>query len=166
MPKLKGLKNKEKPDLVLDSGDAFQGLPVSNHSKGEEMAKAMNKVGYDAMTIGNHEFDFGYNQLLKLQKQLHFPMISSNIYKNGKRIFKPSTIIKRNGVRYGLVGVTTPETKIKTSPDAVKDVEFKDPLSSVKGAIKEMDGKADVYVVLSHLGIDKNTKRMAWRLSN
>ena len=86
-------------------------------------------------------------------------MISSNIYKNGKRIFKPSTIIKRNGVRYGLVGVTTPETKIKTSPDAVKDVEFKDPLSSVKGAIKEMDGKADVYVVLSHLGIDKNTKK-------
>lgn len=162
MPKLKGLKNKEKPDLVLDSGDAFQGLPVSNHSKGEEMAKAMNKVGYDAMTIGNHEFDFGYNQLLKLQKQLHFPMISSNIYKNGKRIFKPSTIIKRNGVRYGLVGVTTPETKIKTSPDAVKDVEFKDPLSSVKGAIKEMDGKADVYVVLSHLGIDKNTKK-EWR---
>ena len=69
-------------------------------------------------------------------------------------------------MRYGLVGVTTPETKIKTSPDAVKDVEFKDPLSSVKGAIKEMDGKADVYVVLSHLGIDKNTKRMAWRLSN
>ena len=83
MPKLKGLKIKEKPDLVLDSGDAFQGLPVSNHSKGEEMAKAMNKVGYDAMTIGNHEFDFGYNQLLKLQKQLHFPMISSNIYKTG-----------------------------------------------------------------------------------
>ena len=87
-------------------------------------------------------------------------MISSNIYKNGKRIFKPSTIIKRNGVRYGLVGVTTPETKIKTSPDAVKDVEFKDPLSSVK-SIKEMDGKADVYVVLSHLGIDKILKE--WR---
>ena len=72
MPKLKGLKNKEKPDLVLDSGDAFQGLPVSNHSKGEEMAKAMNKVGYDAMTIGNHEFDFGYNQLLKLQNSFIF----------------------------------------------------------------------------------------------
>ena len=79
MPKLKGLKNKEKPDLVLDSGDAFQGLPVSNHSKGEQMAKAMNKVGYDAITIGNHEFDFGYNQLLKLQKQLHFPMIQYHI---------------------------------------------------------------------------------------
>lgn len=155
MPKLKGLKNVEKPDLVLDSGDAFQGLPVSNHSKGEEMAKAMNKVGYDAMTIGNHEFDFGYKQLLKLQKQLHFQMISSNIYKNGKRAFKPSTIIKHNGVRYGIVGITTPETKTKTSPDAVKNVEFKDPLKSVEKAIKQLNGKADVYIVLSHLGIEK-----------
>ena len=57
---------------MVDSGDAFQGLPVSNNSKGEEMAKAMNSVGYDAMTVGNHEFDFGYDQLLKLQKQLNF----------------------------------------------------------------------------------------------
>ncbi|MEJ7173754.1 5'-nucleotidase C-terminal domain-containing protein [Staphylococcus caprae] len=162
MPKLKGLKNKENPDLVLDSGDAFQGLPVSNHSKGEEMAEAMNKVGYNAMAIGNHEFDFGYNQLLKLQSKVKFPMLSSNIYKNGKRVFKPSTVIKRNGVRYGIIGVTTPETKIKTSPDAVKNVEFKDPLNSVKNAMKHIDGKVDVYIVLSHLGIDKNTKEQ-WR---
>lgn len=162
MPKLKGLKNKENPDLVLDSGDAFQGLPVSNHSKGEEMAEAMNTVGYNAMAIGNHEFDFGYNQLLKLQSKVKFPMLSSNIYKNGKRVFKPSTVIKRNGVRYGIIGVTTPETKIKTSPDAVKNVEFKDPLNSVRNAMKHIDGKVDVYIVLSHLGIDKNTKEQ-WR---
>ncbi|MGC9651813.1 metallophosphoesterase [Staphylococcus warneri] len=68
MPKVKGLKDKENPDLLLDSGDAFQGLPVSNNSKGEEMAKAMNSASYDAMTLGNHEFDFGYDQLLKLKK--------------------------------------------------------------------------------------------------
>ena len=81
MAKVKGLKDKYNPDLMVDSGDAFQGLPVSNNSKGEEMAKAMNGVGYDAMTVGNHEFDFGYDQLLKLQKQLNFPIVSSNIYK-------------------------------------------------------------------------------------
>ena len=81
MAKVKGLKDKYNPDLMVDSGDAFQGLPVSNNSKGEEMAKAMNSVGYDAMTVGNHEFDFGYDRLLKLQKQLNFPIVSSNIYK-------------------------------------------------------------------------------------
>lgn len=162
MPKVKGLKNKEKPDLLLDSGDAFQGLPVSNNSKGEEMAKAMNSAGYDAMTLGNHEFDFGYDQLLKLKKQLNFPMITSNVYKNGKSDFKPSTIVKKNGVRYGIVGVTTPETKTKTSPSAVKGVEFKDPLTSVKRAMNGIKDQVDVFVILSHLGVDPNTKK-EWR---
>lgn len=66
MAKLKTLKEQQNPDLLVDAGDAFQGLPLSNQSKGEEMAKAMNAVGYDAMTAGNHEFDFGYDQLKKI----------------------------------------------------------------------------------------------------
>ena len=162
MPKVKGLKDKENPDLLLDSGDAFQGLPVSNNSKGEEMAKSMNSAGYDAMTLGNHEFDFGYDQLLKLKKQLNFPMITSNVYKNGKSDFEPSTIINKNGIRYGIVGVTTPETKTKTSPSAVKGVEFKDPLTSVKRAMNDIKDQVDVFVILSHLGVDPNTKK-EWR---
>ena len=162
MPKVKGLKDKENPDLLLDSGDAFQGLPVSNNSKGEEMAKAMNSASYDAMTLGNHEFDFGYDQLLKLKKQLNFPMITSNVYKNGKSDFEPSTIINKNGIRYGIVGVTTPETKTKTSPSAVKGVEFKDPLTSVKRAMNDIKDQVDVFVILSHLGVDPNTKK-EWR---
>ena len=63
--KVKGLKDKYNPDLMVDSGDAFQGLFLTIQR--EKMAKAMNGVGYDAMTVGNHEFDFGYDQLLKLQ---------------------------------------------------------------------------------------------------
>nr|WP_233641684.1 metallophosphoesterase [Staphylococcus haemolyticus] len=162
MAKVKGLKDKYNPDLMVDSGDAFQGLPVSNNSKGEEMAKAMNSVGYNAMTVGNHEFDFGYDQLLKLQKQLNFPIVSSNIYKNGKRVFDPSTTVTKNNVRYGIVGVTTPETKTKTSPTAVEGVEFKDPLTSVKQAMNEIKNNVDVFVILSHLGVDKSTQK-TWR---
>lgn len=162
MAKVKGLKDKYNPDLMVDSGDAFQGLPVSNNSKGEEMTKAMNSVGYDAMTVGNHEFDFGYDQLLKLQKQLNFPIVSSNIYKNGKRVFDPSTTVTKNNVRYGIVGVTTPETKTKTSPTAVEGVEFKDPLTSVKQAMNKIKNNVDVFVILSHLGVDKSTQK-TWR---
>ncbi|PNZ30843.1 5'-nucleotidase [Staphylococcus petrasii] len=162
MAKVKGLKEQYHPDLVVDSGDAFQGLPVSNKSKGEEMAKAMNGVGYAAMTIGNHEFDFGYDQLMRLQKQLNFPMVSSNIYKNGQRVFQPSTIVNKNNIRYGIVGVTTPETKTKTSPTAVEGVEFKDPLPSVTQAMTDIKNKVDVFVILSHLGVDKSTKSI-WR---
>lgn len=162
MAKVKGLKDQYHPDLVVDSGDAFQGLPVSNNSKGDEMAKAMNGVGYDAMTIGNHEFDFGYDQLMRLQKQLNFPMVSSNIYKNGQRVFQPSTIVNKNNIRYGIVGVTTPETKTKTSPTAVEGVEFKDPLPSVTQAMTDIKNNVDVFVILSHLGVDKSTKSI-WR---
>lgn len=165
MAKLKTLKDQKQPDLMLDAGDAFQGLPVSNNSKGDEMAKAMNGVGYDAMTLGNHEFDFGYKQLLHLQKQLNFPIISSNVYKDGKRPFKPSTVIKRNGVRYGIVAVTTPETKVKTRPDGIKGVKFADPVSSAEKEAKKLNNKADVIVVLSHLGVDPVTKK-SWRGDN
>ena len=66
---------KEQP-LSFDSGDSFQGLPISNSSKGEDMATVMNAVGYDAMTVGNHEFDFGLDQLRRLSKQINFSQSS------------------------------------------------------------------------------------------
>ncbi|PCF35003.1 multifunctional 2',3'-cyclic-nucleotide 2'-phosphodiesterase/5'-nucleotidase/3'-nucleotidase [Staphylococcus delphini] len=162
MAKLKTLKEQQNPDLLVDAGDAFQGLPLSNQSKGEEMAKAMNAVGYDAMTAGNHEFDFGYEQLKKLEGMLNFPIVSSNVYKDGKLAFQPSVVIQKNGVRYGVIGVTTPETKTKTSPTGIVGVTFADPLTSVTREMDRLNGKVDVFVVLSHLGIDPTTKE-AWR---
>ena len=81
--------------FVFDSGDSFQGLPISNSSKGEDMATVMNAVGFDAMTVGNHEFDFGLDQLRCLSKQINFPIITSNVYVNGVRLFQPSTIVDK-----------------------------------------------------------------------
>ncbi|WP_274704569.1 5'-nucleotidase C-terminal domain-containing protein [Staphylococcus ratti] len=162
MAKTKTIKAQQNPDLMLDAGDAFQGLPLSNQSKGEEMAKAMNAVGYDAMVPGNHEFDFGYNQLKKLEGMLHFPIISSNVYKEGQLAFKPSTIIEKNGVRYGIIGVTTPETKTKTSPTGIQGVTFEDPLKSVLREMDHLNRKVDVFVILSHLGVDSTTQE-TWR---
>ncbi|MBY7663359.1 LPXTG cell wall anchor domain-containing protein [Staphylococcus agnetis] len=162
MAKTKTIKDQHQPDLMLDAGDAFQGLPLSNQSKGEEMAKAMNAVGYDAMVAGNHEFDFGYDQLKKLESMLNFPILSSNVYKDGKLAFKPSTIIEKNGVRYGIIGVTTPETKTKTSPTGIKGVTFDDPLKSVLREMDALNGKVDTFVILSHLGVDSTTQE-TWR---
>ena len=67
--------------LVFDSGDSFQGLLISNSSKGEDMAAVMNAVGFDAMTVGNHEFDFGLDQLRRLSKQINFPIITKKTFK-------------------------------------------------------------------------------------
>lgn len=162
MAKLKTVKEQENPDLMVDAGDAFQGLPLSNISKGEAMARAMNKVGYDAMVVGNHEFDWGFDQLKKLEGIMEFPLISANVFKDGKQSFRSSVIVERNGTRYGIVGITTPETKTKTRPEGVVGVEFKDPLESAKKAMTEIQGKVDMFVVLTHLGIDPSTKR-EWR---
>ncbi|WP_274541478.1 5'-nucleotidase C-terminal domain-containing protein [Staphylococcus felis] len=162
LPKLKTIKEQKQPDLMVDAGDAFQGLPLSNQSKGEEMAKAMNEIGYDAMAAGNHEFDFGYEQLKKLEGMLNFPILSSNVYKDGKLSFKPSVIIEKKGLKYGVIGVTTPETKTKTSPVGIKGVTFTDPLKSVTREMDKLNGQVDIFVILSHLGIDETTKEI-WR---
>ncbi|MBC9875460.1 bifunctional metallophosphatase/5'-nucleotidase [Macrococcus bohemicus] len=165
MAKVKTIKDKEQPTLMFDSGDAFQGLPLSNFSKGADMAKAMNAVGYDAMTVGNHEFDFGFDTAMNYKKLLNFPILSSNVYKDGKSVYAPSAIIEKNGKKYGVIGVTTPETATKTHPNNIIGVSFHDPVASVTAEMKKLQGKVDAFIILSHLGIDTTTKE-AWRGDN
>lgn len=85
LARLKTYKDAVEPLLMLDGGDAMQGLPVSNFSKGADMAKVMNAIGYDAMAVGNHEFDFGQAVALGEEdgfgKVLEFPLLSSNTRK-------------------------------------------------------------------------------------
>ena len=159
--------------LVFDSGDSFQGLPISNSSKGEDMASVMNAVGFDAMTVGNHEFDFGLDQLRRLSKQINFPIITSNVYVNGVRLFQPSTIVDKtpgvDGDEVVVIGVTTPETATKTHPRNIPGVSFTDPITEVKAVVDQVESNAraegkeyKTYVVLSHLGIDTTTP-VEWR---
>ncbi|WP_412519131.1 5'-nucleotidase C-terminal domain-containing protein [Staphylococcus simulans] len=162
MAKLKTVKQQENPDLMLDAGDAFQGLPISNNTKGADMAKAMNEVGYDAMAVGNHEFDFGVEQAQKYKEQLNFPILSANTYKDGKLMFDPYTIVNKNGINYGIIGVTTPETAVKTHPDNIKGVTFTEPIPAVQKIMDQIKGQTDIFVILSHLGIDPSTKS-EWR---
>lgn len=158
---------------MLDSGDAFQGLPISNSTKGEDMATIMNAVGYDAMTFGNHEFDFGLDQLKKLHDSVNFPMISSNVYVKGVRLFDASTIIDKNkavdGDKVVVIGVTTPETATKTHPRNVVDVTFTDPITEVNTVISQVETNARAegktynrYIILAHLGVDTTTPE-EWR---
>lgn len=154
--------------LVFDSGDAIQGLPITNSTKGEDMITLMNAIGYDAMTLGNHEFDFGLDQIKKLHERLQFPLISSNVYVNGARLFEASTIVDKtpgvDGDEFVVIGVTTPETATKTHPRNVADVTFTDPITEVNTVIAEIEAKAKAegkvynnYVILAHLGIDTTT---------
>lgn len=159
--------------LVVDAGDAFQGLPISNSSKGEARAKILNEMQYDAMAVGNHEFDFGLDEAKKYKEILKFPLLSSNTYVNGARLFQASTIVDKNkdveGDEFVVIGVTTPETATKTHPKNVKGVTFTEPIEEVNKVVEEVQAKAKAegkdykhYVVLAHLGVDTTTP-VAWR---
>ena len=164
---------KNPSTLVVDAGDAFQGLPISNSSKGEERAKILNEIGYDAMAVGNHEFDFGLDEVKKYKEILNFPLLSSNTYINGARLFEASTIVDKDknvvGDEFVVIGVTTPETATKTHPKNVQGVTFTDPISEVNKVIDEIEARATAegktyknYVVLAHLGVDTTTP-VEWR---
>ena len=164
---------KDQTTVVVDAGDAFQGLPISNSSKGEERAKILNEINYDAMAVGNHEFDFGLDEAKKYKEILKFPLLSANTYVNGARLFEASTIIDKDksvkGDEVVVIGVTTPETATKTHPKNVQGVTFKDPIPEVLNVVKEIQAKAKAtgndyktYVVLAHLGVDTTTPD-AWR---
>ena len=73
----------------------FQGLPISNSTKGEARAKILNEMGYDAMAVGNHEFDFGLDEVKKYKEILNFPLLSSNTYVNGARLFEAAQLLIR-----------------------------------------------------------------------
>ena len=159
--------------LVVDAGDAFQGLPISNSTKGEARAGILNEMNYDAMAVGNHEFDFGLDEAKKYKEILKFPLLSANTYVNGARLFEAATIVdkdkNREGDEFVVIGVTTPETATKTHPKNVKGVTFTEPIAEVNKVIEEIQAKALAegkdykhYVVLAHLGVDTTTP-VEWR---
>lgn len=155
LAKLKTFKELKNPTLMLDSGDAMQGLAISNFGKGMDMAKAMSQLPYDAVGVGNHEFDFGYNQAMAYKEVL--PMVSANVEKDAKSSFEPYKIIEKDGKKFAVIGLSTPETAFKTHPNNVKGVTFKDPIPVAKEMINSLKGQADVFIFLSHLGMDDTT---------
>lgn len=173
LAKLDGVVKEEKAKedqitLLLDAGDAFQGLPISNSSKGLDMLEIMNNMDFDAIAVGNHEFDFELSTVKEYKEKLKFPLLSVNTYVDGARLFETHTIIDKDksvkGDEFVVIGVTTPETSTKTHPKNVEGVEFRDPITEVGNIVKEIEAKAKAdsveyknYIVLAHMGIDATT---------
>lgn len=144
--------------LVLDAGDMFQGLPYANISKGSSIIPLANAVGYDAMTVGNHEFDFGSENLFKnIVTNVNFPVIAANIYAdNGTRVLEPYMIKEVDGVKVGIIGMTTEETAFKSHPDNTKGYYFADMIEETQKNVAELKEQGvDIIVVLAHLGLDE-----------
>lgn len=177
---LKSYKNYVKADYLFDAGDSSQGLPLSNLTKGESLAKIYNEIGFDAVTLGNHEFDFTRDAVLAKEpgffSMASFPIISSNIYFDenafaneveGTAVFDTSTVIKKTinneEINMSVFGLTTPETKFKADPRNSEGMEFRDPYDSIKKELlSSTHDDSDYIVILAHLGIDTSTKE-EWR---
>lgn len=156
--KIKEIRNAQENVLVLDAGDTFHGQTISTLVKGESIVKVMNTIKYDAMVPGNHDFNYGQERLVELSQVTDFPIIASNILKADGSTLLPSYIIKEmKGVKVGIFGLATPETTYKTNPNNVTGLTFEDPTVAAEKMVRELEGKADIIIALSHLGLDESS---------
>ena len=164
---VKTAKAKNPATLWLDAGDTFHGMPMITISRGESLVPLLNAAGLDAMTAGNHDFNYGSAQLEKLAKELNFPLLDANVVrkKNHKRVFKPYKIFKLDGIKVGVFGLSTPETAFKTNPKNVTEVEFLNPVDVSKEMIKILRPKCDVVIAVMHMGVDASSEFTSERIA-
>jgi len=140
--------------LVLDAGDLNTGRPESNFFEAASDIIGYNYVGYDAMALGNHEFDKPLSTLEKQQRMANFPFISANVYdSDGLLLYEPYVIKKFDNLTVGIFGLTTTETPVVTSPDITGNLVFEDEVDAAQRVIAELEPQVDVIIALAHLGL-------------
>ena len=141
--------------FLLDSGDMFTGT-VSRLTEGEALLEMMMLMRYDAMSAGNHEFDYGWQVFERGITRVPFPILCCNIRQkpSGVRFTRPYTILERNGVRLGVIGVMGLKAATRTiMPSKVAELEFTDPVAESAACVKALRGTVDVVVMLAHQGL-------------
>ncbi|QTF09458.1 bifunctional UDP-sugar hydrolase/5'-nucleotidase [Brenneria izadpanahii] len=142
--------------LLLSGGDINTGVPESDLQDAEPDFRGMSMVGYDAMALGNHEFDNPLSVLRQQQKWANFPLLSANIYQKSthQRLFKPYALFDKQGVKIAVIGLTTDDTAKLGNPEYFTDMEFRKPAVEVKQVVEELrqNEKPDVIIAATHMG--------------
>ncbi len=142
--------------LLLSGGDINTGVPESDLQDAEPDFRGMNLIGYDAMAVGNHEFDNPLTVLRQQEKWAKFPFLSANIYQKstGERLFKPWAIFTRQDIKIAVIGLATDDTAKIGNPEYFTDIEFRKPAEEAKVVIQElnMNEKPDVIIATTHMG--------------
>jgi 5'-nucleotidase/UDP-sugar diphosphatase len=144
--------------LLLSGGDINTGVPESDLQDAVPDFKGMNLLGFDAMAVGNHEFDKPLSVLAMQRKLANFPMLAANIYENGQRMFAPYTVFNIDGLRIGVMGLTTEDTAKMVLPETVKNIEFRNAAAEAARVLPELRQKADVVIAATHMGHYENGK--------
>lgn len=153
------MRKEDKDLLLLDSGDFSQGSPYYTMFKGDVETELMNIMGYDAATIGNHEFDFGLENMARIFRKAKFPIVCANYDFTGtvvEGLVKPYVIIKRKGVRIGIFGLS-PKLDGLVMASTCAGVRYSDPIKTANAVADNLknEEKCDVVICLSHLGWDE-----------
>ena len=150
--------------ILADAGDYSQGTTYVSLSKGANAVTMMNEAGYDVATLGNHEFDYGYDQLAANLADADFAVVCSDILKDGASIYDPYTIIEKGGMKIAFVGLDTPEAQTKVNPALIKGLDFLSDATeptiweeAQKQVNAAKDAGADLVIGLVHLGVDNES---------
>lgn len=158
------LNSREKPYLLLDNGDLLQGSPLLDHHRLKDpdmthpAALAINHLGYDAITLGNHDFNYGRDYLDGFIHAIDCPVVCCNILdEKGRHVYQPYLIHQHdNGIKTGVIGAITSYVPHWEQPEHIKGLVFEDAYVSVKTMVERIRAMVDVIVVLYHGGIEKD----------
>ncbi|MEH0666551.1 bifunctional UDP-sugar hydrolase/5'-nucleotidase [Vibrio scophthalmi] len=149
--------------LLLSGGDINTGVPESDLQDAEPDFKGMSKIGYDAMALGNHEFDNPLEVLFKQKEWANFPMLSANIYDKatGERMFQAYQMFNKQGIKIAVIGLTTEDTAKIGNPEFIGGIDFRDPKEEAKKLIAELQEteKPDLIFAVTHMGHYEDGKR-------
>lgn len=147
----------DMPNVVLlDAGDTIHGTPEVYLTGGLAIISAMNALGYQAATVGNHEFDFGLPVLERVLETANFPMLGANVEAaaGGRwKSIQPHIMLEIEGVRIAVLGLATTQSISLQWPNSIRDIRVSDPIESARKWVPELRQQADVVIVLSHLGV-------------
>lgn len=142
--------------LLLSGGDVNTGVPESDLQDAEPDFRGMTLIGYDAMAIGNHEFDNPLSVLRQQQKWASFPLLSANIYQKStqQRLFSPYALFDKQGIKIAVIGLTTDDTVKMSNPDYFADIEFRTPAAEAKQVVEQLrtHEQPDVIIAATHMG--------------
>ena len=148
--------------ILVDAGDYSQGTTNVSTTKGADAVAMMNAAGYDVVTIGNHELDYGYEQLMDNMSKAEFKVVCADVFDaDGTTIFDANyTYTTKSGVKVGFFGLETPEAQTKANPALIKGLTFKEEKELYQCAQDQIDAlaDADIVICLSHLGVDNESK--------
>lgn len=162
---MRGLTDgKTRDNFLLDAGDFFQGRPIGTVSKGVAIMRYFNQVGYDALTVGNHEFDILNDDLQIALNMAKFPILSCNIInkETGELVdfVEPYIIRERLGIKFGIIGLTTTDTELMSFPENIAGIDFIDEKQALLKWIPIVREQADIIILLGHMGLPYDPAKM------